>query len=50
MGLNSRYEIRVEGILDGRWIARFEDLQVSSDGEEASPQARPPIRLPRTDC
>ena len=34
MGLNSRYEIRVKGILDGRWAAWFEDLQVSSDGEE----------------
>jgi hypothetical protein len=35
MGLNSRYEIRVKGILDGRWAAWFEDLQVSSDGEES---------------
>ena len=34
MGLNSRYEIRVKGILDERWTAWFEDLQVSSDGEE----------------
>src|SRR6516165_2027614 len=34
MGLNSRYEIRVKGILDGRWAAWFEGLQVSSDGEE----------------
>ena len=34
MGLNSRYEIRVMGILDGRWSAWFEDLQVVSDGEE----------------
>ena len=34
MGLKSRYEIRVRGILDGRWTAWFEDLQVSSDGEE----------------
>jgi hypothetical protein len=32
--LNSRYEIRVKGILDGRWTAWFEDLQVTSDGEE----------------
>jgi len=32
MGLNSRYEIRVKGILDGRWAAWFEDLQVSRDG------------------
>jgi hypothetical protein len=34
MSLNSRYEIRVKGILDGRWTAWFEGLQVSSDGEE----------------
>ena len=34
MGLNSRYEIRVKGILDGRWTAWFEDLQITSDGEE----------------
>ena len=34
MGLNSRYEIRVKGVLDGRWAAWFEDLQVSSDGQE----------------
>src|SRR6185436_10727464 len=34
MGLNSRYEIRVKGVLDGRWAAWFEDLQVTSDGEE----------------
>ena len=34
MGLNSRYEIRVKGILDGRWTAWFEGLQVSSDGED----------------
>ena len=34
MGLNSRYEIRVKGVLDGRWTAWFEDLQVTSDGEE----------------
>jgi hypothetical protein len=34
MGLNSRYQIRVKGILDRRWAAWFEDLQVSSDGEE----------------
>ena len=32
--MNSRYEIRVKGVLDRRWTAWFEDLQVSSDGEE----------------
>ena len=34
MGSNSRYEIRVKGILDGRWTAWFEDLHVSSDGDD----------------
>jgi hypothetical protein len=34
MGVNSRYEIRVKGTLDGRWALWFESLQVSSDGEE----------------
>ena len=34
MGLNLRYEIRVKGILDGRWAAWFEGLQVTSDREE----------------
>ena len=34
MSVNSRYEIRVKGILDGRWTAWFEDLQVTGDGEE----------------
>jgi hypothetical protein len=34
MGLNSRYEIRVKGILDGRWAAWFENLQATGDGEE----------------
>jgi len=28
------YEIRVKGILDGRWAAWFEGLQVTSHGEE----------------
>jgi hypothetical protein len=30
----SRYEIRVKGLLDGRWNAWFEGLQVRSEGEE----------------
>jgi hypothetical protein len=34
MRMNSRYEIRVKGILDGRWTAWFEDLQITSDGDE----------------
>jgi hypothetical protein len=32
MSLN--YEIRIKGILDRRWTAWFEGLQVSTDGEE----------------
>jgi hypothetical protein len=31
--LDSRYEIRVKGILDRRWAGWFEDLQVSNDGD-----------------
>jgi hypothetical protein len=27
----ARYEIRVEGVLDQRWTAWFEDLQIDSD-------------------
>ena len=34
MGVNSRYQIRVNGVLDRWWTAWFEDLHVSSDGEE----------------
>ncbi len=33
-GSPSRYEIRIEGVLDSRWAAWFEGLQVKSDGEE----------------
>ena len=32
--MNLRYEIRVKGILDERRTTWFEDLQVSSDGED----------------
>jgi len=32
MVLQSHYEIRVNGVLDGRWAAWFEGLQVNSDG------------------
>jgi hypothetical protein len=34
MGLTSRYEIRVKGTLDERWRPWFEDLQVSTVGDE----------------
>jgi hypothetical protein len=34
MRVSSRYEIRVKGILDGRWTAWFENLEVTSDGAE----------------
>lgn len=32
--MGSRYEIRIKGILDRRWSAWFEDLQISSDGDQ----------------
>ncbi len=32
--MNSRYEIRVRGILDRQWTTWFGDLQVTSDGQE----------------
>ncbi len=32
MGSTEHYEIRVRGVLDGRWAAWFEGLQVSRDG------------------
>jgi len=28
---SSRYEIRVEGVLDSRWTAWFEGLEIASD-------------------
>ena len=30
----ARYEIRVAGVLDSRWVAWFDGVQVSGDGEE----------------
>jgi hypothetical protein len=30
----ARYEIRVAGVLDGRWAAWFGGLQISGEGEE----------------
>ena len=30
----ARYEIRVAGVLDSRWTAWFDGLQVSGEGEE----------------
>ena len=30
----ARYEIRVAGVLDGRWAAWFDGLQISGQGEE----------------
>ena len=33
-GGRAHYEIRVEGVLDSRWAAWFDGLQVSDDGEE----------------
>jgi hypothetical protein len=34
MGSNSHYEIRVKGVLDARWAAWFEDLQITTDGAD----------------
>jgi hypothetical protein len=34
MGAHARYEIRVRGVLDRRWTAWFEGLEVTSDGDE----------------
>jgi hypothetical protein len=31
-----RYEIRVKGVLDGRWSGWFDGLQVSSDAHETT--------------
>jgi hypothetical protein len=33
-GRPARYEIRVDGVLDGRWAAWFGGLQVNSDGTQ----------------
>jgi hypothetical protein len=30
----ARYEVRVEGLFDGRWSERFEGLEVKSEGGE----------------
>jgi hypothetical protein len=30
----ARYEIRVAGVLDGRWAAWFNGLQISAQGDE----------------
>jgi hypothetical protein len=34
MQVNSRYEIRVHGVLDGRWAAWFEGMHLVSDGSQ----------------
>jgi hypothetical protein len=34
MAWNSRYEIRVQGVLDGRWAAWFEGLKLDGDGSQ----------------
>jgi hypothetical protein len=33
-GWPARYEVRVEGVLDGRWAEWFEGLQVENQGGE----------------
>ena len=30
----ARYEVSVQGVLDGRWAAWFEGLQVTDDGRQ----------------
>jgi hypothetical protein len=37
----ARYEIRVEGVLDGRWSAWFEGLQLSHDEPDQTTIAGP---------
>jgi hypothetical protein len=34
MAGSARYEIRVDGVLDQRWTAWFEGLEVDSDGRQ----------------
>ncbi len=34
MAWPARYEIRVAGVLDGRWAAWFDGLEISGQGEE----------------
>ena len=31
---SARYQIRIEGILDQRWTAWFEGLQIASEGQQ----------------
>jgi hypothetical protein len=33
-GWPARYEVRVEGVLDGRWSEWFGGLQVSNEGDQ----------------
>ncbi len=41
----ARYEIRVAAVLDGRWAAWFNGLQVSAQGEETlTPAQVMPVR------
>jgi hypothetical protein len=35
VGWPARYEVRVDGVLDGRWSQWFEGLQISSEGGES---------------
>jgi hypothetical protein len=37
----ARYEVRVDGVLDGRWSAWFDGLQVSSDDRAQTTIAGP---------
>jgi hypothetical protein len=40
-GQPARYEIRVEGVLDGRWSAWFDGMAVSSDEPDQTTIAGP---------
>jgi hypothetical protein len=35
VGWPARYEVRVDGVLDGRWSQWFGGLQISSEGGES---------------
>ena len=48
--LSSRYEIRVEGVLDPRWTAWFEGLAIGSDDSQTVIPAWSRTRPPCTGC
>jgi hypothetical protein len=48
IGWPARYEVRVEGVLDGRWSEWFEGLQLQNQSGETILSARCPISRPCT--